>query len=1208
MIASQRTMCASAAGALDKVGRHILDITWVLIRKGILLGVLAIALPIGLGAASTGLGTECFSPCSILESGVVVETVGPDSSLAKAGLLPGDWIRAWNSTSLSSSSALETYLDWMWLLLEQVPRGSVELTVVRGSDEILVRVEEGWWEARVRPKFSEDFENQSIQGGLSLLDAAQASIPGLWHCRNSKKSRGALAMWVAKELRKRNKLDEALPLVQEVLGFIRFNEPLGLLAQLERSELLEQRGDLDNGKTILLELLDSSNRIDDKSRLLVLHLKNTLARIYWRLGFLAEASSLYDEILDTVAAEAPNSILEAQLWSNHGVILRQSNSNKSRELQEIACKTLAKLAPSSDHLAHCLSSLSILYFRRGKLERSGELLEEASEIFSEKYPEDEALDSVLFNLAALRFSTGDVQESLRLMTSVLKTREQRSAQSIMVANTLLNLGLFQRQLGYLQEARVSYQRAIQILTERAPVSGPMVTALGHLAAFNSLAGDYDTASFLHEEAIEILEELDPQGSQGAVALNNLALSLANNGNNKEQLDLLYRVLKIRSQFGPQGLALGQVHQNIGAFLCEDGRLDECSYHLNQADGIFREVAPCGIDESRNIRNLAGLEMRRGHTQVALDYLWQSIEIQEHIRGSHLHRAQALGQIGKIHLLLGDQESLTLAETQLSRAISLLEQQLGRFGGSYGSRTKLRSSFADIYRNFQSVQVMLGRPEDSFHTLERMRSRSFLERLAERELTFSLDIPDDLERRKRLLTNLIDRTFSELSLGAQGVEAKEKERQLQDLRMEAASIEAQIREVSPRLAGLQYPEPLNVAEIRDFLAEGTLLISLSVSEGSTLVYSLTTSGPLRVDTLNLTKDELSRRVKTLRVAIDRARSSDSDWLSAFEVESANLFEDVLAGVIARIDSAERILIIPDGPLHFLPWGALVRRSADGAGYSYLIESKPLHIEMSATVYGETIKNRVQRGGRVPTLDYVAFADPRFDGDSSKVINEAHEIGPRNKLLLSRDFKLARLPATLGEVTTISQLFPQDRVRVFLGEAALETTATAVTGHIGSLHFATHGILDERFPLYSFLALSTPQLGKTGDANGFLQVWEIFERMRFDADLVVLSACDSGLGQLQEGEGLIGLTQAFHYAGARSVVASLWSVSDRSTAELMIRFYKHLTSGLTKDEALRAAQMEFIQGPVEVEDENGEMVEVDYSSPYHRAAFQVYGDWQ
>ena len=144
-----------------------------------------------------------------------------------------------------------------------------------------------------------------------------------------------------------------------------------------------------------------------------------------------------------------------------------------------------------------------------------------------------------------------------------------------------------------------------------------------------------------------------------------------------------------------------------------------------------------------------------------------------------------------------------------------------------------------------------------------------------------------------------------------------------------------------------------------------------------------------------------------------------------------------------------------------------------------------------------------------------------------------------------------------------------------------------------HHACHAYINERFPLDSALAFTIPNRPKEGQDNGLLQAWEIFEKVRIDADLVTLSACDSGLGKEMGGEGLIGLTRAFQYAGARTVLASLWKVEDASTAELMKRFYGYLKSGKTKDEALASRK-------------STDRSRVTRSRDW--AAFELMGDWK
>jgi CHAT domain-containing protein len=156
---------------------------------------------------------------------------------------------------------------------------------------------------------------------------------------------------------------------------------------------------------------------------------------------------------------------------------------------------------------------------------------------------------------------------------------------------------------------------------------------------------------------------------------------------------------------------------------------------------------------------------------------------------------------------------------------------------------------------------------------------------------------------------------------------------------------------------------------------------------------------------------------------------------------------------------------------------------------------------------------------------------------------------------RGYSLEPLPASRKEVEGIARLYGT-RAVAYLGDQATEDRAKTIGKGARYLHFASHGLLDERFPLNSALALTIPERPAEGQANGLLQAWEIFEQMRIDADLVTLSACETGLGKELAGEGLVGLTRAFQYAGARTVLASLWSVGDESTAELMARFYDRL----------------------------------------------------
>jgi CHAT domain-containing protein len=280
--------------------------------------------------------------------------------------------------------------------------------------------------------------------------------------------------------------------------------------------------------------------------------------------------------------------------------------------------------------------------------------------------------------------------------------------------------------------------------------------------------------------------------------------------------------------------------------------------------------------------------------------------------------------------------------------------------------------------------------------------------------------------------------------------------------------------------------------------------------------------------------------------------------------------------------------------------------------YLVEWKPVHVAASVTVWEELKKRR--RGGSTATpRQLLAFGDPRYTGENRPPGSAAP--GSIQPGLPVRG--LRSLPATRDEVLGIASLFGK-MCRTHLGTEATEERAKAAGTGPDLIHFATHALLDPQVPLDSAIALSTPQEPAPGRDNGLLQAWEIFEALRIEADLVTLSGCETALGQEMEGEGIIGLTRAFQYAGARSVLASLWSVTDRSTAGLMQRFYTHLQAGQSMDEALRAAQLDLIRAPGR--DAGDEKVtrgvkalvknagSQPYAAPYHWAAFQLIGDWR
>ena len=395
--------------------------------------------------------------------------------------------------------------------------------------------------------------------------------------------------------------------------------------------------------------------------------------------------------------------------------------------------------------------------------------------------------------------------------------------------------------------------------------------------------------------------------------------------------------------------------------------------------------------------------------------------------------------------------------------------------------------------------------------------------------------------------------------------------------------------------------------------------------------LSHKGPLEVHQLPVTEPELWLQVAKFRALIfpklgapeadsPQEASEESTDTSGFDARvklGRWLYDQLLAKVDRRIADSQRLLILPDGPLYYLPFAAVMAPASDKpSGWQYLTEWKPVHTAQSATVYAELQQWRKKQEGTTPTL--VALGDPSYPQSGPQPASQdsdkeaaTHHLPFAVRSMVDRGLfdGLLPLPNTAREIDGIAGLFPKDHVRKYLGNQATEDRAKQELETASYVHLAAHGLADPFNSLNSFLALTIPEKWSADKNNGILQAWEVIDHLRLDADLVVLSACATALGPELGGEGLMSLARAFQIAGARTVAASLWPVADESTAELMIRFYRHLIQDhMPKDEALRTAQMELIRGPIEVKLEDGTVVERDFSAPYHWAAFQLIGDWQ
>jgi len=293
------------------------------------------------------------------------------------------------------------------------------------------------------------------------------------------------------------------------------------------------------------------------------------------------------------------------------------------------------------------------------------------------------------------------------------------------------------------------------------------------------------------------------------------------------------------------------------------------------------------------------------------------------------------------------------------------------------------------------------------------------------------------------------------------------------------------------------------------------------------------------------DSLGADLDALMIQL-RAHADTEDGEAALKDRLAALYTRLIGPATIFVRDKKRLVIVPDRNLYNVPWAALAPRGSDP-----LIENFRVMVAPSAT--------------------YHVQARPKDDKDAlagSAVIALA---GPEDAPGMPHAEGV--VPAMTAEVESIKEIFGSS-ANVLTGPQATEEAAKRVAPQAQILHFAAHAVADRASPLESYIALASRP--RAGAENGYLQAWEVMMQMRLRAHLVVLSACDTAGGRDAAGEGMLGLTHAFHYAGAPQVMASLWPVSDQATAQLMRSFYERIAVGEKPDAALRSAQLEMLHG--------------------------------
>jgi CHAT domain-containing protein/tetratricopeptide (TPR) repeat protein len=854
-----------------------------------------------------------------------------------------------------------------------------------------------------------------------------------------------------------------------------------------------------------------------------------------------------------------------------------------RELLESSqrAEQLARDLGDDDARARALNGVGVALGNRGDLQAARTAFEEGAALA--RAVGDIRTEGIIINNEGIDYGrSGDSEQAIvRFERALALARSSRDKAS--EVNALGNLGVAYKNTGEFERALGFYTLALAEHRTRGDLNRQALV-LNNLGNLEHLLAHEDRALAMHLEGLKLARQGGSKEDE-ARSLNTIGQTYYALGDYARALEYHRESLVIRRQIGDvfgEGASLAAE----GRALNQLGDRESALATLGEALALRRSIRD-RTGELETLHSLAIVERARGNVPAAIANVREAVDLEEALRSRltspELRGSFAAFQHDKYELL-----------------IDLLQHQRRAGGGDRHDA-------------------------EALNIAERGRARVLLESLLDAHVDLQDGIDPALVDRERALQKRLNAASTQLSrtlaAAARGAQSVEASLPVDQLTFEYQQLQAEIRLRSPRYADLAQPQLLTAAEIQhDVLDDGTVLLEFALGNDRSWLWAVTQATLTSVELPPRRDIEAEARKLYDAVTARQRRRGERQEAYAQRVAAADAgirqraaaLSDQLFGAVAGPLAGEwrgkRLAIVATESLEYVPFAALpspagpTGRSRGATSQAVLAADHEIVIVPSASVIAAL---RRETHARKPADRLLAIiADPVFEigdprvarakGRAARAADTGLSPAPLTRSALDR-VTLTRLPFSRDEARGISELAGTTGVSV---ATDFEANRTRVVGEALAgyriVHFATHGLLDAERPSLSGLVLST--IDEHGTAqDGYVRLHDIYN-MRLDADLVVLSACQTALGKAIKGEGLIGLTRAFMYAGAPRVVASLWEVDDFATAELMKRFYGGmLQRRLSAAAALRAAQMELSH-------------DSRWAAPYYWAGFTIQGDWR
>lgn len=880
-------------------------------------------------------------------------------------------------------------------------------------------------------------------------------------------------------------------------------------------------------------------------------------------------------------------------------------------------------------LASSYYNMADLRFYQNDFKGSFQYAEQAKEIRSELYPDGHpSLGRSWLQIARYHQAQGRLQSASDAYQEAIQIFRRFPSQQMDIATWHTRMGNSLEAEGRYTQALSQYDSAYQLRSSLFAVHSSISESLNDMGNCYASLGDYGNALYIYQEALRVLEESPFQDQLYLSALyENLGTSSRRLGRLEEGLVYLEEAYGIKAKtLGANDPDLGTSLINLGNAYLDLQQFSEAENYYQQALALAEQAFGVGhISTLLPINNLGIFYYNQRKHEEALTYFTKAYDV---AKASFPDKSPALANyLNNISLVqgrLGDpglalkvaEEGLALfSEEQVeiptaylsllqSKARSLLaqsqdEEALKQAYETYAKATSFLDATRLIYEDDLSRQTLVASnfeifegalsclhaliekgtmgedwEEAAFNHFEKSKSLSLLDALLRSKgLNFN-DLPATLKERENMILDKIgywekrrydwlnssdetDNRDSIIQLNQEIAKWKGEHRTLME----------EVKQMDTRYYQLKYDQQLITSErVRKELLQGKKgLVEYFLGQQHIYIFLLT---PEQKQLFKVPFDfPLERWMANIREAITAFPTAGTEsaniFLEVFADYTHRIYEKVFAPIAGEVLPKE-LIIIPDGALSYLPFELLLEKYPEKISrfksYSYLIKQHQISYAFSATLLHQMITDYQVR----PSKFFLGIA-PSFAPD-----------GPFEPLAYNQ-----------SEVDRIGELMQPAQVSKYATVEEFKTNAPAYN----IIHLATHGVLNDKADAFSYIALSPDSIEQD---QGVLFTRDLYD-MRLNAAMVVLSACETGLGKYQRGEGIISLARGFAYAGAKSTLTTLWSIDDETTKELMYQFYENIQQKMPKDEALHQAKIRFLEEQTNIK-----------AHPFYWAPFVLIGD--